>query len=78
MTPVLEERAGAGAAVRRVFEMLRRIRAMTAEERHVVRTGEHIDRVDLQDAEAIDGPEQRRARRRAATGRVETLRSEGN
>lgn len=50
---------------------------MAAEERNVMRPREHVDGVDLQDAEAIDGPKQRCACGFAPTRRVEPLRSEG-
>ena len=52
---------------------------MPTEERHVVRAREDVDRVDLENAQAINGAQQTRARgclRRARARPIEALRSE--
>lgn len=75
VTPVLEEQPW--SSVRRTVEQVGRIRAEPAVQRKVVRPGEHVDRVDLEQASAGEHPPQRAPVRCALGQRIgEPLRRE--
>jgi hypothetical protein len=77
MAPVLEQPGP--FPPRQVFKGLARIGAEAREERQVVRPDEHVDRVDLQNAEAADHPQQVVAADRACGARSrEALGAQGD
>jgi hypothetical protein len=71
--PVLEQGGGPGSGNARVVQPPRLVRSEPAEQRQVVGATQHVDRVDLDGAEAAERSHDVRASRRPARRAVQTL-----